>query len=148
MLCYLTLVWSESDTFVQRRSAWFKTRSSATADGPRDALGQTKSCQPSKQVVQQIEVIELEGYNWPTCSKLPRLLDCRIVVVNKLDRRRRRRRVVDNAIDLPWRNSRSLGQSFRGKYPKFWRYPNFLITQWGIDESKVSLNFNLHLATL
>jgi len=37
--------------------------------------------------------------------------------------------LVDNAIDLPWRNRkvRSLGQSPRGKYPDFWRYPNFLI---------------------
>ena len=40
---------------------------------------------------QQIELIELEGYSWPTCSKQPRLVDCRIGVVNKLDRRRRRR---------------------------------------------------------
>jgi len=34
---------------------------------------------------------ELEGCSWPTCSKQPRLVDCRIGVVNKLDRRRRRR---------------------------------------------------------
>jgi len=33
--------------------------------------------------------MELEGYNSPTCSKQPRLVDCRIGVVNKLDRRRR-----------------------------------------------------------
>jgi len=40
---------------------------------------------------QQIKVMELEGYSWPTCSKQPRLVDCRIDlgVVNKLDRRRR-----------------------------------------------------------
>ena len=35
--------------------------------------------------------MELECYSWPTCSKQPRLVDCRIGVVNKLDRRRRRR---------------------------------------------------------
>ena len=37
--------------------------------------------------------------------------------------------LVDNAIDLPWRNRkvRSLGQSPRGKYPDVWRYLNFLI---------------------
>jgi len=41
---------------------------------------------------QQIEVTELEGYSWPTCSKQPRLpVDCLVGVVNKLDRRRRRR---------------------------------------------------------
>jgi len=40
---------------------------------------------------QQIELFELEGYSWRTCSKQPRLVDCRIGVVNKLDRRRRRR---------------------------------------------------------
>ena len=27
---------------------------------------------------QQIAVIELEGYSWPTCSKQPRVVDCRI----------------------------------------------------------------------
>ena len=32
--------------------------------------------------------MELEGYAWPTCNKQPRLVDCRIGVVNKLDRRR------------------------------------------------------------
>ena len=31
--------------------------------------------------------MELECYSWPTCSKQPRLVDCRIGVVNKLDRR-------------------------------------------------------------
>jgi len=35
--------------------------------------------------------MELECYSWPTCSKQPRLVDCRIGVVNKLGRRRRRR---------------------------------------------------------
>ena len=37
---------------------------------------------------QQIEVLESEGYSWLTCSKQPRLAECRIGVVNKLDRRR------------------------------------------------------------
>ena len=31
---------------------------------------------------QQIAVMELEGYSWPTCSKQPQLVDCRIGVVN------------------------------------------------------------------
>ena len=37
---------------------------------------------------QQIAVMELKGYSWPTCSKQPRLVDCRIGVVNRIDRRR------------------------------------------------------------
>jgi len=86
---------------------------------------------------EQIELVELECYRSPTCRKQPRLIECRIGVVNKLDRRRRqRRRVVDNAIDSPRRNFlvRSLERSFRGKYLNFWRYPNSLITQCGIGE--------------
>jgi len=37
---------------------------------------------------QQLAVMELEGYSWSTCSKQPRLIDRRIGVVYKLDRRR------------------------------------------------------------
>ena len=40
-----------------------KTRSSATADGPRDALCQSKSCKLQKQIVQQIQVMELAVYS-------------------------------------------------------------------------------------
>jgi len=92
---------------------------------------------------EQIELVELECYSSPTCRKQPRLVDCRIGVVNKLDRRRRqrrRRRVTDNAIDSPRRNFlvRSLERSSRGKYLNFWRYPNSLITQCGIGEKKPS----------
>jgi len=84
----------------------------------------------------QIEVTELKGYSWQTCSKQPRLVDC---VVNKLDRRRRRRRVL-----LTTRSTcrgeifqvRSWGQSSRGKYTIFWRYPNFLITLCVIGRKK------------
>jgi len=74
----------------------------------------------------QIEVMELEGYCWPTCSKQPRLVACRIGVVNKLHRRRRRRRrtvllttrsTCRGEIFEVW----SLGRSSRGKYPNFWR---------------------------
>ena len=82
--------------------------------------------------------MESDGYRWSTCSKQPRLVDCRIGVVNKLDRRRRRW-VVDNAIDLPWRNflRPDLGQSSREKCPSFFsRNPNFLITQYGIGRRK------------
>jgi len=69
------------------------TRSSAAADGPRDALS-VKILSTVETIctknLQQIAVMQLEGYSRPTCSKQPRLVDCRIGVVNKLYRRRRR----------------------------------------------------------
>jgi len=37
---------------------------------------------------QQIKIMELEGYSWPTCSKQTRLANCHTGVVNKLDCRR------------------------------------------------------------
>ena len=70
--------------------------STSIADGPRDALCQSKSCQLYKQVVQQCTTNRSNGVRalqLTTCSKQPRLVDCRIGVVNKLDRPRRRRRV-------------------------------------------------------
>ena len=89
---------------------------------------------------QQIEVMKLEGYSWPTCIKQPRLVDCRIGVVNKLDRRRRRRRRVLLATRSTRRGEifqvRSLGQSPRGKYPNFGRYPYFLTTYNGTGGRK------------
>jgi len=79
---------------------------------------------------QKIEVIELEGYSWQTCSKQPRLVDCRIGVVNKLGRRRRRQVLFTTR--SPCRGEvfqvRSSGQSSRGKHPNYWRYLNFFIT--------------------
>jgi len=65
----------------------------AAADGPRDALSveiQSSEETSSTTNPRQIEVLELhvEGYSSATCSKRPRLGDCRIGV-NKLDRRRR-----------------------------------------------------------
>ena len=38
---------------------------------------------------QQIEAMELERYSRPTCSKQPRLVDCRIGIGNELERWRR-----------------------------------------------------------
>jgi len=89
---------------------------------------------------QQIAVMELDGYSWSTCSKQTRLVDCRIGVVNKLDRRRRRRRVMLTTRstcrgEIFW--VRGLEQSPREKYPNFWRYPNFLITQCVIGGRKL-----------
>jgi len=76
------------------------------------------------------------NWNALTCSKQPRLVDCRIGVVNKLDRRRRRR-FIQSAIDLWWN---FLCPEF-GIVPErntviFWRYPDFLVTQCGIGGSK------------
>ena len=80
----------------------------------------------------QIKVTELEGYSWPTCSKQPRLIDCRIGVVNKLDHRDR--------VDKKWRNflSPEFPTKFPGEVYVFWRHPDFLITQYKIGQ-KVSV---------
>ena len=60
----------------------------------RDALFRQNLVKCTNKVVQQIhrkiEVMELEGYSWPSCSKQSRLVDCPIVF-SKLDRRRWRR---------------------------------------------------------
>jgi len=81
---------------------------------------------------QQIKVTELEGYSWPTCSKQPRLIDCRIGVVNKLDHRDR--------VDKKWRNflSPEFPTKFPGEVYVFWRHPDFIITQYKIGQ-KVSV---------
>ena len=65
------------------------------------------------------------------CSKQPRLVDCRIGVVNKLDRRRRWRALLTTRSTCRGEifRVRSLGQISKEKYPNFWRYQNFLITQ-------------------
>jgi len=79
-----------------------------------------------------VAVMELQGYSWSTCSKQPRLGHCCPGVVNKLDRRRWRLR------DLLTTRSTCRGEmvSIGGKYPNFWRYPNFLITQCGLGGRK------------
>jgi len=54
-----------------------QTRSSAIAEGPRDALCQLKSCQLPRNSAEttcttspeQIKVMKLEGYSGPTCNK-------------------------------------------------------------------------------
>jgi len=83
---------------------------------------------------QQIAVMELEGYSRPTCSKQARLVNCRIGVVNKLDRRRRRRVLLTTRSTCRGEifQVRSSGQSPRGKYPNFWRYQYFLTTEGGL----------------
>jgi len=64
------------------------TRSSAIADGPRDATCQSNSCQLLHNSVgttctspEQIEVMDLEGYSRPTYSKLVHSATTRSTVV-------------------------------------------------------------------
>jgi len=73
------------------------TRSSATADRPRDALCQSKSCQLqhncrnklySKSTANQSNGVRGLQLADVTCSNQPRLVDCRIDLINRLDRRR------------------------------------------------------------
>jgi len=122
------------------------TRSSANADGPRDALCQSKSCQllrhcmwttcRPKTIQEQAEAIESEGYSWPACNKQP----------PRIDRRRCRQQAppstsfLVNTIDLPWRNFFKSGvccKISREKHPYFRRYSNFLTTQCGIGGRKL-----------
>ena len=49
------------------------------ADRPRDAL--LVKILSTAETRCTTNRMELEGYSWPTCSKQPRLVDCRIVVV-------------------------------------------------------------------
>jgi len=71
------------------------TGSSATADGPRDALMSVKifvNCR--NKFTTNPPQSKSRSYTVTVDRKQPRLVDCRIGVVNKLDRRRRRRRVL------------------------------------------------------
>ena len=71
----------------------------------------------------------VRGLQLIDCSKQPRLVDCRIGVVNKLDRRRRVLLTTRSTCRGEIFQVRSMEQSFRWKYSNFWRYRNFLITQ-------------------
>jgi len=69
---------------------------------------------------EEIEVMELERYGWPTCSKQPR----------RVDRRSRGQgppstSFVDNTIDLLWRNfvSPEFGIKFQRELPLFLEIP-------------------------
>ena len=87
---------------------------------------------------QQIAVMELKGYSWPICSKEPRLVDCRIGVANKPQRR------WWWVLLTTWwtcggenfSSKSGVWNSPTGKYLNFWRYPNFLITQCEIGRKK------------
>jgi len=69
-----------------------------------------------------------EGDRSPSCSKQPQLVDCRIGVINKLDRRRRRPRIADNAIELPRRNfvSPKFRTKFQREVPYLLEIPKFI----------------------
>ena len=74
-------------------SHFISRRSSATADGPRDALCQSRSYQllhnrRNKLYSESTTNRSNRVRGLATCSKQPRLVDCRIGVVNMLDRRR------------------------------------------------------------
>ena len=82
-----------------------RTRSSATADGPRDAACQSKSqllhnCRNKLYKSRTSEVIGLEYYVWTTCSKQPRHVDRRRCG----QQARPSTSFVDDLIDLPWQN--------------------------------------------
>jgi len=84
--------------------------------------------------------MELDGYSRPTCNKRCAFSH------DALDRRtcdpqaRPSTSSVDHTIDLPW--VQSLGQSYRGKYRYFWKYPNFHITQCKVGQKESSLAEN------
>jgi len=75
---------------------------------------------------QQIEVMEFEGCRRPARSKQPRLVDCRVGVVKRLDRRRRVLLAIRSTCsgEIFW--VQSLGEKFTGTCPYFWSYLNFL----------------------
>ena len=98
---------------------------------------------------QKIEAMELEGYSWSTCSKQPRLVNCRTGVVNKLDRRRRRDLLItwSTCCGEIVSKSGNLGQSLSRKYLNFRWYPNFLITQCRIGGKKPPCQKQLDLSS-
>jgi len=66
--------------------------------------------------------MELEGYNWLTCSKQPRLIDYHIGITNKLDCRWWRQ-VINNVIVSLRRNFQSpkFGRKFQREVHKNFR---------------------------
>jgi len=124
----------------------FQTRSSATTDGPREEMCQSKFCNFYNSVGtsctsnrEQIEVMELNGYIRPTCNKLY------VSSHDALDRHRcnpHARPSTTLTTSLTCCREifivRSLEQSSRGKHPYFRRYPNFRKTQFRIGQRKLS----------
>ena len=65
----LITVYGKKGVCYAQRHSMSKTRSSATADGPRDAICQSKSCQLLHNSVYGNNLYD-EGYSRPTCNKL------------------------------------------------------------------------------
>ena len=105
------------------------TRICATADRPRDALCQSKSCRLlhncrnklySKSTANRSNGVRGLQLTDVTCSNQPRLVDCRTGVINRIDRRR----------VLLTTRSTCRGEVFKSEFrtkfqrdvPLFWRY--------------------------
>ena len=75
--CCKLLQWVRTVIIFEAKFFISNTRSSSTADGPRDAWCQLKSCQLPRNSTEntcttspeQIEVMKLEGYRGPMCNK-------------------------------------------------------------------------------
>ena len=78
-----------------------------------------------ERLVQQIALMELGSYSWPTCSKQLQLVDCHIGAIDELDWRQQ---YVLLTMQSTCRGAiiHSLGQSSRGKNVYLWKYPRFL----------------------
>ena len=115
------------------------TRSSSAAEGPRDALCQSKSCRlqlhscrNSTTNPQQIELMGLEGYSRPTCNQLTASTTTRLDHRRCDPQARPSTNYVNNTIHVPRRNfftSRSCTNEFRVELLSSCSDPNFLTTQ-------------------
>ena len=106
------------------------------ADGPRDALSvETLPAAARNELYNRAATNQSNGVRGlqlaePTCSKQPRLVDCRIGVVNKFDRRRvllatRRTFRVEILKPIVWDKCHR-------------KHPCFIIAQCGIGGRKAS----------
>jgi len=68
LLCVTRITWVDKKICYRRRTA--RRAMSFKILSTIETICTTNS--------QQIEVMELEGYSWSTCSKQPRLVDCRV----------------------------------------------------------------------
>ena len=100
------------------------------------------AAQLQEQVAQQLqnksEVMKLETQS-TICNNLCASSSDMSTVVRVIHKLDQQRVLLITQIDLPCRNSlsQSFGQSSRGKYPYFWRYPNFLIDKCRIGRRKL-----------
>jgi len=123
----------------------YKTRSCATADGPRDAMCQSKLCQLLQHNSvetscttnpEQIEVMELEGYSRQMCNKL---CACSHDAVDRRKCNSQARPSTNLLITSSTCRSETVtspqfAAKFQREVPLFWTCPNFLITQFRISK--------------